>query len=189
MSTHIYIQRARCRGKVRNSQKRSLLKTASRRIRQDEVLRTISLPSVSTQVPSYPLQKYSTTALAAVHLISVIVCASAAASSCLDGCGGAGSCMSVSSSLTRLTTTTETYLQTFWLCVMWYCRVRRGLEVVVKAVCKSGSSKMTFTVHLGYAKVWSVGGWAANGADEDGHVSACGFLDCSFRCAFLCLLA
>lgn len=34
-------------------------------------------------------QKYSTIALAAVHLMSVIVCASAAASSCFEGCGGA----------------------------------------------------------------------------------------------------
>ena len=35
------------------------------------------------------LQKYSTTALAAVHLMSVIVCASAASSSFFEGCGGA----------------------------------------------------------------------------------------------------
>jgi len=46
----------------------------------------------SPNLPSFPahLQKYSTTALAAVHLISVSVCASAAASSCFEGWGGAG---------------------------------------------------------------------------------------------------
>lgn len=102
------------------------------------------------------LQKYRTTALAAVHLMSDMVCASAAASSCLEGCGGATSVVSYippHSCNHRLPLLGQDQLTS-----EHYGDVSTRSEGLG---CKSlfGLADIADDVHgrLGYAKVWIVG--------------------------------
>lgn len=83
-------------GTVRSHRYRSQSQSQSRRLKKlRNILDKMRRCYLLALCPSNPLlpppltgsdsQRYSTTALAAVHLISLIVCASAAASSCFEG--------------------------------------------------------------------------------------------------------